>query len=57
VGIFFVNSVLASYNITGTIEGFHDPKFKRVPRAIIACTIASFVMGVWAVALIYLGVV
>jgi tetrahydromethanopterin S-methyltransferase subunit D len=57
VGIFFVNSVLASYNITGTIEGFHDPKFKRVPRAIIACTIASFVMGIWAVALIYLGVV
>ncbi len=56
VGIFFVNSVLASYNITGTIEGFHDPKFKRVPRAIIACTIASFVMGIWAVALIFLGV-
>ncbi len=57
IGIFFVNSVLASYNITGTIEGFHDPKFKRLPRAIIACTVASFVMGVWAVALIYLGVV
>ncbi len=56
IGIFFVNSVLASYNITGTIEGFHDPKFKRVPRAIIACTIASFVMGIWAIALIFLGV-
>ncbi len=56
VGIFFVNSVLASYNITGTIEGFHDPKFKRVPRAVIACTIASFVMGIWAVALVFLGV-
>jgi tetrahydromethanopterin S-methyltransferase subunit D len=56
IGIFFVNSVLASYNITGTIEGFHDPKFKRVPRAIIACTVASFVMGLWAVALIWIGV-
>jgi tetrahydromethanopterin S-methyltransferase subunit D len=56
IGIFFVNSVLASYNITGTIEGFHDPKFKRVPRAIIACTIASFVMGIWVIALVYLGV-
>jgi tetrahydromethanopterin S-methyltransferase subunit D len=56
IGIFFVNSVLASYNITGTIEGFHDPKFKRVPRAIIACTIASFVMGIWAIALMFLGV-
>ncbi len=56
VGIFFVNSVLASYNITGTIEGFHDPKFKRVPRAIIACTIASFVMGIYAIALIFFGV-
>jgi len=56
IGIFFVNSVLASYNITGTIEGFHDPKFKRWPRAFIACTVASFVMGIWAIALIWLGV-
>jgi len=57
IGVFFVNSVLASYNITGTIEGFHDPKFKRIPRAIIACTIASFVLGIWAIAIVYLGVV
>ena len=55
IGIFLVNSVLASYNITGTIEGFHDPKFKRIPRAIIACAIASFVLGIWAIAIIYLG--
>jgi tetrahydromethanopterin S-methyltransferase subunit D len=48
VGIFFVNSVLASYNITGTIEGFHDPKFKRWPRAFVACLIASIVLGIWA---------
>jgi tetrahydromethanopterin S-methyltransferase subunit D len=55
IGIFFVNSVLASYNITGTIEGFHDPKFKRWPRAFIACLIASVILGVWAVAIMYLG--
>lgn len=55
VGIFFVNSVLASYNITGTIEGFHDPKFKRWPRAFIACLVASVILGVWAVAITYLG--
>jgi tetrahydromethanopterin S-methyltransferase subunit D len=55
VGIFFVNSVLASYNITGTIEGFHDPKFKRWPRAFIACLIASFVLGLWAAGIVFLG--
>ncbi len=55
IGVFLVNSVLASYNITGTIEGFHDPKFKRIPRAIIACAVASFVLGIWAIAIIYLG--
>ncbi|OPY25485.1 MAG: Tetrahydromethanopterin S-methyltransferase subunit D [Methanocella sp. PtaU1.Bin125] len=55
VGIFFVNSVLASYNITGTIEGFHDPKFKRWPRAFIACLVASFVLGIWAAGIVFLG--
>ena len=55
VGIFFVNSVLASYNITGTIEGFHDPKFKRWPRAFIACLVASAVLGVWAALLVALN--
>jgi len=55
VGIFFVNSVLASYNITGTIEGFHDPKFKRWPRAFIACLIASVILGIWAAGIMYLG--
>jgi tetrahydromethanopterin S-methyltransferase subunit D len=54
VGIFFVNSVLASYNITGTIEGFHDPKFKRWPRAFVACLVASFVLGIWAAGIIAL---
>lgn len=55
IGIFFVNSVLASYNITGTIEGFHDPKFKRWPRAFVACLVASAILGVWAAAIMFLG--
>jgi len=32
IGIFLVNAVLASWNIQGTIEGFHDPKFKKWPK-------------------------
>nr|WP_319508603.1 tetrahydromethanopterin S-methyltransferase subunit D [uncultured Methanolobus sp.] len=42
VGIFFVNAVIPSYNIGGTIEGFHDPKFKRWPKAVLASFIATF---------------
>lgn len=46
LGVFFINSVIASYNIGGTIEGFHDPKFKRLPRGALACIIASVVIGI-----------
>jgi len=49
VGMFLVNAVLAAYNITGTTEGFHDPKFARFPRAIIACLAASAVIGLVAI--------
>ncbi|WP_406658291.1 tetrahydromethanopterin S-methyltransferase subunit D [Methanolobus sp. ZRKC2] len=52
VGIFFVNAVIPSYNIGGTIEGFHDPKFKKFPKAVIASLIATFfsaIMGVLAI--------
>lgn len=55
LAIFFVNSVVASYNIGGTIEGFHDPKFKRLPRGILACIIASLVIGIVGVLLLYGG--
>lgn len=48
-GVFYVNSVIASYNIGGTIEGFHDPKFKRVPKAIISCLVASLLCAIIAV--------
>lgn len=49
IGIFVVNAVIASYNIQGTIEGYHDPKFKRVPRAVQACLVASLIIGIFAV--------
>ncbi|MDD3753441.1 MAG: tetrahydromethanopterin S-methyltransferase subunit D [Methanobacterium sp.] len=46
LGLFFVNAVIASYNIGGTIEGFHDPKFKRIPKGALACLIASLATGI-----------
>jgi len=56
VGIFFINAVVASYNIGGTIEGFHDPKFKRLPRGILGSLIVSIVTGIVAILLVYGGV-
>ncbi|MDM7934355.1 MAG: tetrahydromethanopterin S-methyltransferase subunit D [Methanothrix sp.] len=49
IGIFLVNAVLASWNIQGTIEGFHDPKFKKWPFAFRACTVASLLLALAAV--------
>jgi len=54
IGMFLMNAVLAAYNITGTIEGPHDPKFKRFPRAIIAAAAASAVAGIFAIGLLEL---
>ena len=51
VGVFFINAVIASYNIGGTIEGMHDPKFKRIGRGALSCAIASIVVGVFCVLL------
>ena len=51
VGVFFINSVIASYNIGGTIEGMHDPKFKRIGTGAIACAIASVVVGIFCIIL------
>ena len=51
VGVFFINSVIASYNIGGTIEGMHDPKFKRIGTGAIACCIASIVLGIFCIIL------
>ena len=52
--MFLVIAVLAAYNITGTIEGPHDPKFKRFPRAIIAALLASALCGILALLLVVL---
>jgi tetrahydromethanopterin S-methyltransferase subunit D len=54
VGMFLVNAVLTAYNITGTIEGPHDPKFKRFPRAVIASAVASAVCGMFAIMVVAL---
>ena len=50
-GVFFINAVIASYNIGGTIEGMHDPKFKRIGTGAIACAIASVVVGIFCIIL------
>lgn len=52
VGIFLVNAVLAAYNITGTIEGPHDPKFKRFPRALVASAVATALCGLVAIMIV-----
>ena len=52
VGMFLINAVLAAYNITGTIEGPHDPKFKRCPRAVVGCAVASAVCGLLAIIMV-----
>lgn len=49
IGIFLVNSVIPSYNIGGTIEGFHDPKFKKWPKAALSSFIATFLCAIVAV--------
>lgn len=48
IGIFFVNSVIPSYNIGGTIEGFHDPKFKKWPKAVLSSLVASLLCAIVA---------
>jgi tetrahydromethanopterin S-methyltransferase subunit D len=52
VGLFLVNAVLTAYNITGTIEGPHDPKFKRWPRAVVASAVASALCGFVAILIV-----
>ncbi|OPY35731.1 MAG: Tetrahydromethanopterin S-methyltransferase subunit D [Methanoregula sp. PtaU1.Bin051] len=52
VGMFLVNAVLTAYNITGTIEGPHDPKFKRWPRSVVASAVASALCGIVAILIV-----
>jgi tetrahydromethanopterin S-methyltransferase subunit D len=52
IGMFLVNAVLTAYNITGTIEGPHDPKFKRWPRSVVASAVASALCGFVAILIV-----
>ena len=55
MGVFYVNAVVPSYGVGGTIEGFHDPKFKRVlPKDAFTSFFVSLVLGIVAI-LITLG--
>lgn len=50
MGVFYVNAVIPSYGVGGTIEGFHDPKFRRVlPKDAVTSFIVSLICGVVAV--------
>ena len=47
MGVFYVNAVVPSYGVGGTIEGFHDPKFKRVlPKDAFTSFFVSLVLGI-----------
>jgi tetrahydromethanopterin S-methyltransferase subunit D len=50
MGVFYVNSVIPSYGVGGTIEGVHDPKFRRVvPKDVFTSIIVSMLCGIVAI--------
>jgi tetrahydromethanopterin S-methyltransferase subunit D len=50
MGVFYVNSVIPSYGVGGTIEGVHDPKFRRVvPKDVVTSVVVSMLCGVVAI--------
>ena len=50
MGVFYVNSVIPSYGVGGTIEGVHDPKFRRVVgKDVVTSFFVSILCGVLAV--------
>ena len=50
MGVFYVNAVVPSYGVGGTIEGFHDPKFRRVlPKDALTSFCVSLVLGIVAI--------
>lgn len=52
IGVFYVNAVVPSYGVGGTIEGFHDPKFRRVlPKDAVTSFAVSLVLGIVAIAI------
>ncbi|MDW7726751.1 MAG: tetrahydromethanopterin S-methyltransferase subunit D [Candidatus Methanoperedens sp.] len=50
MGVYYVNAVIPSYGVGGTIEGFHDRKFKRVlPKDTLTSFIISLIAGILAI--------
>lgn len=50
MGVFYVNSVIPSYGVGGTIEGVHDPKFRRVvPKDVVTSFLVSIICGIVAI--------
>jgi len=50
MGVFYVNSVIPSYGVGGTIEGVHDPKFRRVvPKDVFTSIVVSMLCGIVAI--------
>jgi tetrahydromethanopterin S-methyltransferase subunit D len=50
MGVFYVNSVIPSYGVGGTIEGVHDPKFRRVvPKDVVTSIVVSMLCGIVAI--------
>ncbi|MCL2862923.1 MAG: tetrahydromethanopterin S-methyltransferase subunit D [Methanimicrococcus sp.] len=45
IALFFINAVIASYNIGGTIEGFYDEKFKKLARSVVVSAAVTFICG------------
>lgn len=52
MGFFYINAVIPSYGVGGTIEGIHDPKFRRVlPKDAFTAFCVSLICGFVAIAI------
>jgi tetrahydromethanopterin S-methyltransferase subunit D len=52
MGFFYINAVIPSYGVGGTIEGIHDPKFRRVlPKDTFTAFCVSLICGFVAIAI------
>jgi len=52
LAMYFINANIAAYSIRGVIEGWWDPKFKRLPKTAFTCFIASLLFGILVVLLL-----
>ena len=52
LAMYFINANIAAYSIRGVIEGWWDPKFKRLPKTALTCFVASLVFGILVVLLL-----